>query len=105
MTDELVVPDSDIELRALEQELTRYDSRATPTERADTRQQAAQLRAIERQRADERAPTVGALGEKFGWTPAQVWHLVQPYCYCEIGHDGWRWCRHAEDEGLDRYFG
>ena len=106
MTDELVVPDSDDELRALEQQASngaRYDTRATPTERATYRQQAAQLRTVERLRADERAPTVAALGEKFGWSPALVWHLVQPYCYCEIGHDGWQWCRHAEDEGLDTF--
>ena len=106
VTDELRVPDGDVELREIEQELAnaaRFDMRATPTERATYRQHAAQLRAVERQRCDERAPTVEALGEKFSWSPAMVWHLVQPYCQCEIGHDGWQWCRHAADEGVDTF--
>ncbi|GAA0528809.1 hypothetical protein GCM10010172_06770 [Paractinoplanes ferrugineus] len=105
MTDEgdLRVPDSDDELRQLEQDLYNESRRFTNQtgERVGYARQATQLRAVQRQRADERAPDLSSLGEKFGWSPALMWHLAQPYCYCEIGHDGWEWCRHAIDEGLD----
>lgn len=103
--DELVVPASAEERCALEDRLAndaRYTSAwATNTERALWRQQAAQLRAIERQQADERPVSVEALAEKFDWSPALLWHLVQPYCRCEMAEGGWVWCRHAADEGID----
>lgn len=35
-----------------------------------------------------------------GFTREYAEHLVQPYCYCEDGMDGWDYCQHARDEGL-----
>lgn len=97
------IPASDTVLREWEQEVAsaaRFDFRASPAERREYAERAAQLRAAERERAKPVEPTVGALAYKFGWTPAQVRHLAQPYCCCDIGHDGWEWCRHAYDERL-----
>jgi hypothetical protein len=101
-SDELHVPDSDEDLRQLEQRLTDATyGEATLTDRARWRQQASRLRVVERMRADERTPTVQALADRFGWSPQLTWHLVQPYCYCGISADGWVWCRHAADERVD----
>jgi hypothetical protein len=97
------IPVSDKTLRDWEQDLANaasYDFQTPPAERAEYAARAAQLRAAERKRAETVEPTAAALGEKFRWSPEAVRHLVQPYCRCDIGHDGWEWCRHAYDEGL-----
>lgn len=60
-------------------------------------------------RADERAAvtaeplTLHALlvrVQQWGWSREFVEHLVQPYCACEDGQDGWEFCEHARDLGL-----
>lgn len=74
--------------------------RATPQERAELIAEARAKRQAQRERAEPVELSVAALGDKFGWSEAFMRHLVQPYCYCDIGHDGWETCEHARDEGL-----
>ncbi len=73
---------------------------ATPEQRREWERQA------ERERAEERATalrvelTVDALTNRLGWSRAYAEHVVQPYCECYSGMDGWEYCQHARDLGL-----
>jgi hypothetical protein len=76
---------------------------STPQERA------AAAREYDRRNAEERATaeyvplTLDAVltrVEDWGWSREYVEHLVQPYCKCEDGRDGWEFCQHARDLGL-----
>lgn len=71
---------------------------ATPAEREQQRQDAATRRAAERAAAPPAALTVDALLDKLGWTREYAQHVVQPYCTCSDGYDGWDRCQHARDE-------
>jgi hypothetical protein len=79
---------------------------ATPTERAQWTRDAESKRAAERRAATSAVPlTLEALldrVEQWGWSREYVEHLVQPYCECEDGRDGWEYCSHARDLGLVR---
>jgi hypothetical protein len=76
---------------------------ATPEERAEWARQADQ-RAAEERAAAETVPltldTLLARVEQWGWSREYLEHLVQPYCDCENGFDGWEYCRHARDLGF-----
>jgi hypothetical protein len=81
----------------------RWQAKWTPeaVEARATETAAKRLAERERRRA-EAAPvelTLFALTEKLGFTRAYAEHLVQPYCRCEQGHDGWQYCAHANDLG------
>jgi ferric-dicitrate binding protein FerR (iron transport regulator) len=76
---------------------------ATPEERAEWARQADQRAAEERATAETVPLTLGALlarVERWGWSREYMEHLVQPYCDCEDGRDGWEYCRHARDLGF-----
>lgn len=77
---------------------------ATPEEHAEWARQAGQRAAEERAAAETVPLTLGTLlarVERWGWSREYVAHLVQPYCDCEDGRDGWEYCRHARDLGFD----
>lgn len=61
----------------------------------------AQAERRERQRADATsAPlTLDGLLAKLEFSREYGEHLMQPYCACQHGHDGWEFCRHAIDLG------
>lgn len=80
---------------------------ATPQQRAawaaenrEREKAAAQRRAAVREATPRRELTLDALIDKMGWTREYAEHLVQPYCGCEDGRDGWEYCEHARDLGL-----
>lgn len=73
---------------------------ATPEERAQWAEDLQRLRAAERLHAERKPLTLDALLDKLGFSREYAEHLVQPYCYCEDGLDGWEYCTHARDEGL-----
>lgn len=57
------------------------------------------------QRSQAAAPgelTVDALLGKLVFSREYAEHLMQPYCGCGHGWDGWDFCQHARDLGLDR---
>lgn len=73
---------------------------ATPAERDRWRAEAERERAEVRE-ATARVPlSVDALLEKMLWSSEYAEHLVQPYCECEAGRDGWEYCQYALDLGL-----
>lgn len=74
---------------------------ATPQQRAEWSQQAAETRAQERAAAPRRALDLAALLDAVGWSQEYAIHLVQPYCTCGAGPDGWDFCAHARDLGLE----
>lgn len=75
---------------------------ATPEERARWADDQKQQRAAERAAAERVPLTLDVLLAKLGFSREYARHLVQPYCYCEDGMDGWDYCPHARDEGLTR---
>jgi hypothetical protein len=87
---------------ALRASIERWQN-ATPEERAEWARQTDQLTA-EKRRAVEQVPltldTLLARVDRWGWSREYVEHLVQPYCECEDGMDGWEYCQHARDLGL-----
>jgi hypothetical protein len=59
----------------------------------------------EQQRAAASGPaelTVEALLAKLEFSREYAGHLMQPYCGCGHGWDGWEYCEHARDEGWPR---
>ncbi len=74
---------------------------ATPEERAEWAAEAKADRAVEREAAERVPLTLEALGESRGWSREYMEHLIQPYCGCRDGSDGWERCEHARDLGLD----
>jgi hypothetical protein len=73
---------------------------ATPEQHEQWMREAAERRAAERA-ATQRAPlSLDALLDKLGWSQEYAEHVVQPYCTCGDGSDGWDYCQHARDEGL-----
>lgn len=73
---------------------------ATPEERAAWAAEAVVARAAERAAAVPVPLTLGALLDKLGFDRVYAEHLVQPYCECRDGRDGWDYCQHAQDLGL-----
>ena len=73
---------------------------ATPQERAAWAAEAEQARVRERAAADHVPLTLDALLDKMGWSEEYAEHLVQPYCECGDGMDGWDRCQHARDLGF-----
>lgn len=73
---------------------------STPEERAQRYAEIRQQRVDERAAAERKPLTVEALLDKMGWSREYAEHLVQPYCECYDGMDGWEYCSHAYDEGL-----
>jgi hypothetical protein len=71
--------------------------RPTPQQAAERREREARERAEERERAARVPLTIDALIEAMGWSRAYAEHLVQPYCDCYPGEDGWVDCEHARD--------
>ncbi len=74
----------------------------SPAERQAALDEAAAARAHEREQTPRVDLTVIALADALGLTPEQARHLVQSYCTCDVGPDGWERCQHWRDEGLDR---
>lgn len=73
---------------------------AAPEERAAWAAEAAAARQVERGRAALVPLTLAAVLDKLGWSEEYATHVVQPYCTCGDGYDGWDWCEHARDLGL-----
>jgi hypothetical protein len=69
----------------------------TPAEAAARRERARIDRATERQTAAVVPLALDALVERRGWSREYATHLVQPYCRCYEGSDGWEVCEHAYD--------
>lgn len=74
--------------------------RMAPERRAERIEEQRQKRAAERAGSDRKPITLEALLDKLGFSREYGEHLMQPYCYCDHGHDGWDYCAHAQDEGL-----
>lgn len=74
---------------------------ASPEQRAEWEREAAQARAAERAAAPRVEVSVERLADTLGFTVGQAEHLVQPWCECSVGADGWWHCQHWYDEGLD----
>ncbi len=76
---------------------------ASPQERAEWACRADQ-RSAEKRAAAEVVPltldTLLSRIDKWGWSREYAEHLVQPYCECWDGRDGWEYCQHARDLGL-----
>lgn len=73
---------------------------ATPQELAANRARLKQERAVLRATTAHVPLTLDALLDKMGWSDEYAEHLVQPYCDCEDGMEGWERCQHAQDLGL-----
>jgi hypothetical protein len=73
---------------------------ATPEEREAWAEQSRRERAEKRAAVVRRELTVDALIDKMMWSREYAEHLVQPYCECYDGMDGWEYCEHARDEGV-----
>lgn len=96
-----VVSDEDLATaRETANAVTRWMN-ATPQERASWAAKAKQRRTEERAASAHVPLTPEALLEKMGWSRAYAEHLVQPYCDCFAGRDGWEYCEHARDLGMD----
>lgn len=80
----------------------RWQSRWTPE--AIAARKAEERTGRERERAEsEPVPlTLDGLLAKLAFSREYAEHLMQPYCRCECGHDGWHYCEHAEDLGWPR---
>lgn len=74
--------------------------RMTPQERAAAAERRRQERAAERAAAVRVELTLEALVEALGWPLEYLRHVVQRYCGCRDGLDGWETCQHADDEGV-----
>jgi hypothetical protein len=74
--------------------------KAKPEARARAAEEARVRRAEERATAERRPLALDALLEKLGFSREYAEHLMQPYCHCDHGWDGWDVCPHAYDEGL-----
>jgi hypothetical protein len=84
------------------EKFVRWQARWTPEAIAERQRQEALARAAERESAPVRELTLNALLDKLGFSREYAEHLMQPYCRCECGHDGWSYCQHAEDLGWPR---
>lgn len=73
---------------------------ATPEERAQWAREAETDRARERAAVPVVPLTLDGLLDKLGFSREYAEHLMQPYCYCSDGMDGWDRCIHADDLGL-----
>lgn len=73
---------------------------ATPEQRAEWARDAQERRRAERAAATLVPLTLDALLDKLGFDSAYAEHLVQSYCTCGDGRDGWDYCQHARDLGL-----
>lgn len=73
---------------------------ATPERRERWAREAAGRRATEREASTVAALSLDALLGKLNFTEQYAAHLVQPYCTCGDGLDGWDYCEHARDLGL-----
>lgn len=73
---------------------------ATPEQRAQWARHAQQQRSREREQAAPVPLTLDGLLTKLGFNRQYAEHLVQPYCSCWDGLDGWDACEHARDLGL-----
>jgi len=73
---------------------------ATPEQREQWAREAAEQRAAERAEAPVAPLSLDALLTKLGWSREYAHHLVQSYCTCSDGYDGWDHCQHAQDLGL-----
>jgi acyl-CoA reductase-like NAD-dependent aldehyde dehydrogenase len=84
---------------ALRASIARWHN-ASPEERAEWARQADQRTARERAAAEHVPLTLETLltrVDQWGWSREYVEHLVQPYCDCGEGMDGWEYCQHARD--------
>lgn len=77
-------------------------ARMTPAERADAEATARANRQAVRDRAEHAELTLEVLADKLGWTVEYALHFIQPYCTCGDTWDGWHFCQHAIDLGLNQ---
>jgi len=80
----------------------RWQAAWTPEAVAERAREEANQRAAERQAIEARELTLDRLLDKLAFSREYAEHLVQPYCRCECGHDGWQYCAHVEDLGWPR---
>jgi hypothetical protein len=73
---------------------------ASDEQREQWRHEAVEQRAAERASAERVLFTLTALLKRLGWTHEYALHILQPYCECYDGSDGWAYCQHAHDLGL-----
>jgi hypothetical protein len=91
-----LIEDYGIDLtRAMEE-----NARMTPAEREARIRRMAEERKELREHSPRIPLDVAALEDKMGWKRGFVEHLMQPYCTCGVGYDGWDHCEHATDLGL-----
>lgn len=84
---------------ALQQAIRRWMA-ATPEQRAEWTREAEEQRRAERADTERVELTLDGLLDRLGWSRAYGEHLVQPYCECHDGMDGWDRCQHARDLDL-----
>ena len=85
---------------AMRESMAKYMA-ATPEQRAAWAAEASAQRLAERSSASLATLTLEALIEALGISRGMAEHLVQTYCQCHIGADGWDHCAHARDLGID----
>jgi hypothetical protein len=88
-----------LEVAQLNANVARILAGPTPEERAARIAKRKAERGAQRDAATRVELTLEALLDKLGFTREYAEHLVQPYCDCECGHDGWDYCPHANDLG------
>jgi len=84
---------------AFERWQARWTPEAVHERETKERDRARAEREQQRAAAGQAELTLGALLSKLGFSDEYAQHLVQPYCRCECGHDGWEFCEHANDLG------
>ena len=72
---------------------------ATPQQREQWAREAAERREFDRASTPLTPLSLDALLTKLGWSREYAHHLVQSYCTCSDGYDGWDYCQHAQDLG------
>jgi len=73
---------------------------ATPEERTQWADDQKRLREADRATAEKMPLTLETLLDKLGFSREYAEHLMQPYCDCGDGSDGWDYCQHAYDLGF-----
>ena len=69
----------------------------TSEQQEQRQREVAERRAAERAASVPVALTLDDLIRRLGWPRTFAEHVVQPYCECYDGSDGWVWCAHADD--------
>jgi len=77
----------------------RWTPEATAARAAEAAKRERLKREAERAESGPAELTLETLLAKLNFSREYAEHVVQPYCGCGDGHDGWDFCEHARDLG------